>query len=436
MAIPIIDYQMGGVDYRPLTQSLANLGQGVGMALAMKAQQKQAAEALPALQESYKNAFGKISRGEIADGYSDLLSASMNPAVAQNPFLSQYATQADQLARSAANAVIQQGFQRGGGGGGGGGGTALPSQGIPAVSAEEAARGALLGQGSTQPMVQPGESLEGEMPLDFTQDTDVTAVAQRTEPSSEQLTEYLTGVASSAGTREFKEGIRASLKNIPSAETMDDIRKYVSTYKSLTQDQQKNEREKITQFFESPIDINDTFTKGSGYTEVDGAENIFGKGYKGFVLKESVEPEKTTISSRGQSVTYGTSKSEIEATAKNIIGSVKELNRGDIGKFFKDNGGISNIELVETERDGRVLRNKQNPDIFISIEDMKNADAIATSFGALDSTFPNMSRLSDRGATASLVAIRTPTAEGPSRSAATARATQPTNLLDMFPPQR
>jgi hypothetical protein len=285
-------------------------------------------------------------------------------------------------------------------------------------------------------MVQPGESLEGEMPLDFTQDTDVTAVAQRTEPSSEQLTEYLTGVASSAGTREFKEGIRASLKNIPSAETMDDIRKYVSTYKSLTQDQQKNEREKITQFFESPIDINDTFTKGSGYTEVDGAENIFGKGYKGFVLKESVEPEKTTISSRGQSVTYGTSKSEIEATAKNIIGSVKELNRGDIGKFFKDNGGISNIELVETERDGRVLRNKQNPDIFISIEDMKNADAIATSFGALDSTFPNMSRLSDRGATASLVAIRTPTAEGPSRSAATARATQPTNLLDMFPPQR
>jgi hypothetical protein len=90
----------------------------------MKAQQKQASEALPALQESYKNAFGKISRGEIADGYSDLLSASMNPAVAQNPFLSQYASQADQLARSAANAVIQQGFQRGGGGGGGGGTTA------------------------------------------------------------------------------------------------------------------------------------------------------------------------------------------------------------------------------------------------------------------------------------------------------------------------
>jgi hypothetical protein len=403
----------------------------------MKAQQKQASEALPALQESYKNAFGKISRGEIADGYSDLLSASMNPAVAQNPFLSQYASQADQLARSAANAVIQQGFQTGRvGGRGGTSGTTLPSQGIPAVSAEEAARGALLGQGSTQPMVQPGESLEGEMPLDFTQDTDVTAVAQRTEPSSEQLTEYLTGVASSAGTREFKEGIRASLKNIPSAETMDDIRKYVSTYNSLTQDQQKNEREKITQFFESPIDIKDTFQKGSGYTEVDGAENIFGKGYTGFVLKESVEPEKTTISSRGQSVTYGTSKSEIEATAKNIIGSVKELNRGDIGKFFKENGGISNIELVETEAEGRVLRNKQNPDIFISIEDMRNADAIATSFGALDSTFPNMSRLSDRGATASLIAIRTPTAEGPSRSAATARATQPTNLLDMFPPQR
>jgi hypothetical protein len=117
--IPQINYGIPAMDYGPLTESLANLGRGVGMALTMKAQQKQAAEALPALQESYKNAFGKISRGEIADGYSDLLSASMNPAVAQNPFLSQYASQADQLARSAANAVIQQGFQRGGGGGGG-----------------------------------------------------------------------------------------------------------------------------------------------------------------------------------------------------------------------------------------------------------------------------------------------------------------------------
>jgi hypothetical protein len=117
--IPQINYGIPAMDYGPLTESLANLGRGVGMALTMKAQQKQASEALPALQESYKNAFGKISRGEIADGYSDLLSASMNPAVAQNPFLSQYASQADQLARSAANAVIQQGFQRGGGGGGG-----------------------------------------------------------------------------------------------------------------------------------------------------------------------------------------------------------------------------------------------------------------------------------------------------------------------------
>lgn len=117
-------------------ESLVKLGQQVGQQLAMREYQKQAATALPALQESYRNAFGKISRGEIADGYSDLLSASMNPAVAQNPFLSQYASQADQLARSAANAVIQQGFQRGGGGGGGG--TVAPQTNLlPAFEGED-----------------------------------------------------------------------------------------------------------------------------------------------------------------------------------------------------------------------------------------------------------------------------------------------------------
>jgi hypothetical protein len=68
------------------------------------------------LQESYKNAFGKISRGEVADGYADILSASMNPAVVSNPFLQTIAKQAEELARNAGNVVVQQGFQRGGGG--------------------------------------------------------------------------------------------------------------------------------------------------------------------------------------------------------------------------------------------------------------------------------------------------------------------------------
>ena len=149
-----------------------------------------------------------------------------------------------------------------------------------------------------------------------------------------------------------------------------------------------------------------------------------------------MEPKGFTAGARGGSTTFGTNKEQIEATAKLIIGNVKELNRGDVGKFFKDNGGISNVELVETERGERVLRNKQNPDIFIPIEDMKNVDAISSAFGSLETIFPAMDRLSSNGATASFVAVRTPTAEGPSRSAVTARATQPTNLLDMFPPQR
>jgi hypothetical protein len=115
--IPQINYGIPAMDYGPLTESLTALGQQVGQTLVAREYQKQAAEALPALQESYKNAFGKISRGEIADGYADILSASMNPSVISNPFLKTFADRAEELARGAGNAVIQQGFQRGGGGG-------------------------------------------------------------------------------------------------------------------------------------------------------------------------------------------------------------------------------------------------------------------------------------------------------------------------------
>jgi hypothetical protein len=120
--IPQINYGIPAMDYGPLTESLANLGRGVGMALTMKAQQKQAAEQLPFITEQLQLATKEASAGRFGDAYSKIIGLSADPSLAQNPFISN----ALNLGMQGIDAASKQAWfnvQRGGGGGGGGGGT-------------------------------------------------------------------------------------------------------------------------------------------------------------------------------------------------------------------------------------------------------------------------------------------------------------------------
>ena len=97
--------------YAALSQSLANLGQQVGATLAQREYQRQAAEALPAMQESYRRAFGKIQQGFISEGYMDVLNTSMQFGSTQNPFLMGYIEQANKFAKEAGDARLSQAWQ-------------------------------------------------------------------------------------------------------------------------------------------------------------------------------------------------------------------------------------------------------------------------------------------------------------------------------------
>lgn len=114
MALPAIIQGIGEnqANYgASIGKSLAQLGQQVGQQLAQREYQRQAAAALPAMQESYRNAFGKIQQGDISGGYMDVLNTSMQFGANQNPFLMGYIEQANKFAKEAGDATISQEWQ-------------------------------------------------------------------------------------------------------------------------------------------------------------------------------------------------------------------------------------------------------------------------------------------------------------------------------------
>jgi hypothetical protein len=150
-------------------QSLAQLGQQVGQQLAMREYQKQAASALPAMQAEYESAFNKISQGDTAGGYMDVMKTNMNYGATQNPFLLPYISQASQFAESAAKNILSQGWQALQAGRSAGGGVPATAGMSGAQLAEQAA----LGIDSQTPLPEEGDVINFNQPTDATTTMDM-----------------------------------------------------------------------------------------------------------------------------------------------------------------------------------------------------------------------------------------------------------------------
>jgi hypothetical protein len=70
-----------------LAKNLGDLGRNVGNQLALQQYQKQAAEALPAMQAAYRSAMDDVSRGSVTQGYKKFMDAQFQFGGSQNPFL-------------------------------------------------------------------------------------------------------------------------------------------------------------------------------------------------------------------------------------------------------------------------------------------------------------------------------------------------------------
>ena len=110
-----------------LSENLGRLGQQVGQQLAMREYQKQAAEALPAMQAAYKSAMDDVSRGSVTEGYRKFMDAQFQFGGSQNPFISQANEAAGTIFQNAATIYEKQQQRQAqyGGRGGGGRGASL-----------------------------------------------------------------------------------------------------------------------------------------------------------------------------------------------------------------------------------------------------------------------------------------------------------------------
>jgi len=129
-----------------LSENLGRLGQEVGNQLAMREYQKQAAEALPAMQAAYKSAMDDVAAGEVATGYQKFMEAQFQFGASQNPLIALQAQNAGNIFQNAATMYEkQQQRQAQYGGGVAGpsgldrlrGGTIVEPASLPVLSAQE-----------------------------------------------------------------------------------------------------------------------------------------------------------------------------------------------------------------------------------------------------------------------------------------------------------
>jgi hypothetical protein len=81
------DNEQQSKSWSVLSENLGKLGQQVVKRLEMSEYQKQAAEALPAMQAAYKSAMDDVAAGEVATGYQKFIDAQLQFGTSQNPFI-------------------------------------------------------------------------------------------------------------------------------------------------------------------------------------------------------------------------------------------------------------------------------------------------------------------------------------------------------------
>ena len=416
-------------------KSLIQLGQQVKEQLAMEEYQRQASAALPAMQQDYTNAFKKIEAGNIAEGYTDILNTSMQYGSTQNPFLMQQIEQANKMGKDAANVVISQGWQdiqrsqimaKGAGG-------------LPSMSPQEAATQALLpdqAQDQAQVRGQEVDVLlpEEEIDLEATPEAmqGVDEQPQKFDPKA--AAEQITIIAEGAGTKAFKDALKNAAANPPTEETVADMQASVNEFNQLDEAGKQSLIQSNTITVDTKQKL-DELKKDKSFFQIENADKIIGKGYNGLVLKPSVEAKGTTIG-KSQSVSYGTNAESLRTFEKTISGAVTELNSGKMGDFISNQGGAMNVdvEVVEEEVDGEIkqasyLVNKKDPNVRFKIlggsERVKAANLAIQNIKGIPA---ELQRLNNRGATARMISIPVPKAQGPTRESV--RKTKTPRTLD------
>ena len=349
MAIPAMITQMGQQQLNygmSVGQSLQRLGQQVGQQLAQKEYQRQAAEALPAMQESYKQAFDKIQRGNISEGYMDVLNTGMQFGSNQNPFLMGFIEQANKFAKEAGDVTLSQGWQniqRGGG-----------------------AASAMGGMGGFGGIDTGFEDAELPTEADFDSELpDMVGIQPESKiPTQLDIIDQVRGLAQGETNQKFAASLNLAAESATDP-AKEELRKEVASnfkdYNKLSEAQQRK------QFNARLFDVNKTDVSNSYM--IPGAERIMGKGVKGIYFKPGFGVSGLT--SKGQPAFK---KQDLGNIAIELEGAISKLNEGELGEFLGNAGGALNTRIkTETIKSTR----RSEPDTtVVKIVDNKGGEYV------------------------------------------------------------
>lgn len=326
--------QQQSKNWSVLSENLGRLGQQVGQQLAMREYQKQAAEALPAMQAAYKSAMDDVAAGQVTEGYKKFMDAQFQFGASQNPLIAnQNALVSDFFIKAAdtREKQLQRQAQYGGGGGTSGGGV-----GGSYYDVESALE---------LPTSQDIQTPTGDVPI--REGTELEAQYADEQPTQGYTTNIL-AMANSA-TPKFRDFLIKSAKNPPSEEKKQEAAQYYQQYEALPDDQKSAYRQGISIVVPTKKENEQVKERyGKFFFEFSPEQQkIMGDGITGVVLSPSKYVKSATEGTKGISRTSESTLKDILDYKEGVDGSLTQLEDARIVKFLEDNGGIFNIQTKE-----------------------------------------------------------------------------------------
>jgi hypothetical protein len=356
-----------------VADSLAKIGDNVTKVLREREQQKQAQEMLPFLQQSMQESMRLAGQGQTGEAYAKLMPFLTDPSVMNNPNLRQaipafesgIKIAGDEFYKKEQLRVREDMYNARYGGGGGGGGEEDRNLYTP----EERARMTLLNK---TPSVLPNQdqdiisnttavsqsTAQGQTGMPANQ-LDSPTIVEAPLPEEGGATEMtykgpqvkaVESMAASIKSPEYKKALLNSIKNPAPPEQVASFKQFSEQYNSLPENKKMVVMQDLSIVFDSDKNFeNNKAQLGKDFYPLKPEQSaVIGNNITGIILEPVTEAKSFTAGAKSDSVTFGTTKEDIDKYQTIFTSAATELAEGKLGKFLKENGGVFNTTYTET----------------------------------------------------------------------------------------
>lgn len=157
-------------------------------------------------------------------------------------------------------------------------------------------------------------------------------------------------IAASIKSPEYKKALLNSIKNPAPSEQVASFKQFSEQYNSLPE----NKKMVVMQDLSLVFDSNKNFEKNKQqlgkdfYPLTTEQSDVIGNNITGIILEPVTEAKSFTAGAKSDSVTFGTTKEDIDKYQTIFTSAATELAEGKLGKFLKENGGVFNTTYTES----------------------------------------------------------------------------------------